>query len=378
MRWTRWAAGLGLVISVSVPAGRAGGAAQVEQTSLQVAGRELVATADLPVLLAGVNRAGTEYACAQGWGIFDGPSTAASIAAIRAFGADTIRVPLNEDCWLGVNVPPTFSGAVYRRAITRYVRTIEAGGMAVVLDLHWGAPGYAPALGQEAMPDAGHAVPFWHSVATTFGGDPRVLYELFNEPHDVTWRCWDLGCTMPGGWRAAGMQQLVDTIRATGAPQPIIADGLAWGNDLTGFLGHRPVDPLHRLVAGFHVYPWSGCSSVTCWDRQVAPVAAAVPVVTTEVGTRACNGAFASTYLSWAGAHHISSIAWVWDTNEGCYDLVHDYAGAPTAYGSAVRAGLLRLRGQSAALPSGPVPAAPAAPAGPAPPSPGAPAAGAG
>jgi endoglucanase len=56
--------------------------------------------------LYGVNRSGSEYACQQGWGIFDGPSDDASIAAIKAWHVNAVRVPLNEDCWLGINLPP--------------------------------------------------------------------------------------------------------------------------------------------------------------------------------------------------------------------------------------------------------------------------------
>lgn len=309
---------------------------------LAVEGNQLVA-GGAPVTLVGANRAGTEYACAQGWGIFDGPSTTASLEAMRAWGINTVRVPLNEDCWLGVNVPTTYSGATYRSAISAYVARIQAAGMYAILDLHWGAPGTTPALGQEAMPDASHAVSFWSSVATTFRADPEVLFELFNEPHGVSWSCWENGCSMPGGWTAVGMQQLVDTVRGAGADQPIILDGLGWANDLTGWLAHLPSDPLHELVAGFHVYPWTACASTTCWSSEVAPVAAKAPVVTTEVGENDCAGTFAQSYIDWAGHHGVSPVAWTWDTDEGCFDLVQNYSGTPTTYGDAVRSAFQKL-----------------------------------
>src|SRR2546422_5398632 len=40
------------------------------------------------VRLRGVNRSGTEYACAQGWGMFDGPSDSASVQAIASWKAN--------------------------------------------------------------------------------------------------------------------------------------------------------------------------------------------------------------------------------------------------------------------------------------------------
>ena len=51
----------------------------------------------------------------QGWGFSDGPTDAASIAAMKAWHINAVRVPLNEDCWLGINgVKPQYGGAPYR------------------------------------------------------------------------------------------------------------------------------------------------------------------------------------------------------------------------------------------------------------------------
>src|SRR2546425_8660692 len=71
--------------------------------TVRVQGNPLVDSAGRAVRLRGVNRSGTEYACAQGWGIFDGPSDSASVQAIRSWGANVVRVPLNETCWLSIN-----------------------------------------------------------------------------------------------------------------------------------------------------------------------------------------------------------------------------------------------------------------------------------
>src|SRR5215470_14843327 len=48
-----------------------------------------------PVRLLGVNRSGTEYACIQGYGIFDGPSDDTSLDSIRTWKANAVRVPMN-------------------------------------------------------------------------------------------------------------------------------------------------------------------------------------------------------------------------------------------------------------------------------------------
>lgn len=318
---------------------------------VRVQGNALINPEGQRVQLVGVDRSGTEYACvgASG-GFFDGPSDPASVAVMASWGINAVRIPLNEDCWLGINgVNPAYAGANYQGAIEHYVQVLASYHLEAILDLHWSAPGGELSTGQNLMADESHSVAFWSSVATAFRDQPNVMFDLYNEPHGISWSCWLSGCTVPasGGqpaWQAAGMQQMVDAVRDAGATQPIMLGGLDWAGDLTGWLSNEPVDPLHQLVASFHVYNFSGCSTLSCWDSTVAPVAAEVPVVTGEVGQNTCSSAsFAASYFAWANAHGISYLAWTWDT-WGCpYGLITSYAtGAPTVSGQAL---LTDLRG---------------------------------
>src|SRR5436189_6124196 len=61
--------------------------------TLQVRGNQLVDATARPVRLRGVNRSGAEYACAQGWGIFGGPSVSASVDAIATWRAIAVQQP---------------------------------------------------------------------------------------------------------------------------------------------------------------------------------------------------------------------------------------------------------------------------------------------
>lgn len=326
--------------------------------ALHVAGNHLVNSAGTPVRLLGVNRSGTEYACAQGWGIFDGPSGPASVAAIAAWHANAVRIPLNEDCWLGINgVPAAYSGANYRNAIVSYVNEVNAAGMEAIVDLHWGAPGTQLATGQEQMPDASHAPAFWSSVAGTFARTPGVVFDLFNEPHGVSWSCWRNGCTLTNGTAVVGMQQLIDTVRAAGATQPVMAEGLNWGGDLSGWLSNEPTDPAHNLVASVHLYNFSQCNTVTCWNSTIAPVAASVPVVTGELGETDCGTGFIDSYMPWADAQGISYLAWAWDAGGGwsCSSgpgLLDSYDGTPNAYGAGFQSHLAALAATPAPAPA--------------------------
>ncbi len=172
---------------------------------IHVSGNSLVDAAGRPLVLHGVARSGTEYACAQGYGFFDGPANARSIRRMKSWRINAVRVPLNESCWLGINgVKTSLGGASYRRTIHAWVERLHAAGFYVVLDLHVAAPGTQKSLGIIPMADSDHAPAFWQSVASEFHADPAVIFDLYNEPHDIGWDCWLSGCPIPGeGGRAS-------------------------------------------------------------------------------------------------------------------------------------------------------------------------------
>jgi len=341
---------------VPVPAASSAG------LSLRVVGNHLVDASSKTVRLLGVNRSGQEFKCIQqgspgslGWGIFDGPTDLASVQAIASWHANAVRVPLNEDCWLGINgVNPSYGGAAYQATIASYVSTIHQAGLYAILDLHWNAPGAVAAASQQPMPDADHAVDFWKSVATTFSSDSAVVLDLYNEPFlygtylqsssEDPWDCWLNGCglnqyltggtpyTVSYAWNAVGMQTLVSTIRGVGATNPLMVGGLDWANDLSGWLAHQPKDPLNAIIASWHSYPGESCNTLSCWTSAVAPVALEVPVVMGETGD---NVSSATTYidalLPWEDSQGISYLGWTWDTwGDSTNVLVTGYTGTPT------------------------------------------------
>src|SRR3954447_13611703 len=87
-------------------------------SGLHVSGNRLLDASGATVRLHGVNYSGTEYACIQGWGVFDGPSDAAMVKAIASWHSNIVHIGLNEDCILGINgVSTQYSGANYMNAI---------------------------------------------------------------------------------------------------------------------------------------------------------------------------------------------------------------------------------------------------------------------
>jgi hypothetical protein len=304
--------------------------------AVHVVKNKLVNELGKPIRLLGVDRSGTEYMC-LGSGIFYGPSGEASVKAMESWHINAVRIPLNEDCWLDINgADPRYSGANYHNAIEHYVGLLNDAGITVILDLHWSAPGRTLATGQEFMADQSHSPAFWKSVASAFKSRPDVVFDLYNEPWNISWSCWLHGCYVTGGWETAGMQELVDDVRDAGATQPIMVGGLDHAGDVSQWLKYEPKDPLHQLVASVHVYLPGACNTPQCWTGVLAPLAEHVPVVTGEMGEFDCSDGFIDQYMDWADRAGISYLAWAWDAGWNCYvgpTLIWTWAGEATGFG---------------------------------------------
>ncbi len=315
-------------------------------------GNHLIDGSGNVVQLTGVNRSGAEYACAGGFGIFDGPTdTDAAVRAIADWHANAVRIPLNEDCWLGINgLSARFSGASYRAAIADYVWRLERFGLTPILNLHFAAPGAAIPADEKPMADEQHSPAFWASIASYFAADHHLIFDVFNEPYPdgnkdstAAWRCIRDGGSCPGvAYPVAGFQQLVNVIRAAGATQPLMIAGPQYAGDLDLWREFQPADPLHQLVASIHIYvPGSSpCDVRGCWDREIAPVAAVVPVVAGEIGSRNCTGSSIEPLLNWLDSDGVSYLAWAWNVGDcaGEPSLITSYRGDPTmSYGLGYR-----------------------------------------
>jgi hypothetical protein len=310
----------------------------------------------------GVNFPGFEYACQQGWGygqVGTEPGEAgATAAAIASWKINTVRLPLNEDCWLGRNGLPdgdlTMNG--YRQAVESFVAELNSAGIVAILDLHWLNPDGEVADGLRPMPDQ-QSPAFWTSVATRFKDYPSVIFDLYNEPHSrwnsgstkvfgLTWNCWAAGgCNAPAepdtapvsgnSWyKTTGMKALTARVRAAGASQPIILSGIDYANDLRGWAEHAPEDG--QLIAGFHNYPYQRCHTTHCWNEEIAPLAEKVPLLASEFGQNDCGTpGHMNRFMNWADDHLIGYLAWAWWVlpTQGCHNfaLISSRNGTPLA-----------------------------------------------
>jgi len=320
-------------------------------TGISVSGKHLVDGGGHVVHLQGVNRSGTEYACVQGWGIFDGPSDAYSVAAIKTWNVNVVRVLLNEDCWLGINgIDAQYSGQNYINAIVAYVNLLHQYGIYAEVSLIWGAPGKYQATYQPAAPDEDHSPKMWSSMAATFKNDPNVILAPWGET-TVGWKCFmrkgcdDQATYGPSNkfYRTAAMQQAVDLMRKAGYTGVISIpcidyanacgkiDGAKYGGST--WLDSRPKDPQHQLIAEAHVYGKNLCDTIDCFDSSMRPITKVVPMIFGETGETydgsGCDASYITTFMTWADAHGVGYEAWTWDTWGGCGVLISNYNGTP-------------------------------------------------
>lgn len=314
---------------------------------VHVRGNHLVNQSGKVMRLLGVDDNGTQEKCVHGHALSISPLTTNEAKAILGWGSNAVRVPLNEDCWLGINgLPKDYSRTYYQNAIKSWVHDLNQAGLVAILDLHFSAPGALQSIREWPMADKTHSITFWTQVAQTFKSDTGVIFDLFNEPalggtHPTAsdWECWRNGCTSQvrvcsqtkgqgacalHGLGVVGMQQLIDAVRRVGARQPIMLGSLGWAGDPCGatdthtdvvtcmWLKYLPSDPDHQLIASFHLYNTKDCNDVKCWNAGVAPVARKYPVVTGELGDKTCSSSFITSYMNWADQHGVSYLIWNW------------------------------------------------------------------
>lgn len=237
--------------------------------------------------------------------------------AIEQWKASVIRLPVMDNFWCGRGPGQGKDGGVgYRKVVDAAVEMVAGRGAYLVLDLHrFGAP----------MPEH---VEFWKDAAMRYKNHPAVLFELFNEPHGISWKLWRDGGDLTDpksknkdvnaaendmqatGEISPGMQALVDAVRSTGARNVIIAGGLDWGYDLSGVAKDAALQDRsggNGIVYSSHIYPWKND-----WQNKVLAAAAKYPLFIGEVGCPTDWKAFsfipASQHLDAKG-----SVAWSQD-----------------------------------------------------------------
>lgn len=262
---------------------------------LKVAGTQILDSHGRPVWLRGVNAASLEWT-SDG----EGRILKTIEVAIRDWHVNIIRLPLAQDRWFGRAAEQHDQGAAYRQLVRQCVDRCASNRCYIILDLHWSdCNEWGRNIGQHSMPDS-NSVAFWRDFAPIYANHPAVLFDLYNEPHDVSWDVWLHGgwitdkpntrraAQSPRSYQAVGMQELLDTVRATGARNVVVAGGLDWAYDFSGILAGRQLrDPRgNGVIYANHCYD-NKHDSVATWIAKMEAASAQLPVIVSEFGGNA-------------------------------------------------------------------------------------------
>jgi hypothetical protein len=311
---------------------------------LRTVGNRVVDARGHTVVLRGFTRSGLEGTAAD-------PPTAEDIAHAKGWGANVIRLPLGEQFLLTSSCNYE-SG--YLAEIDNAVDLVTRLGMVALLDLHTNSLTNCGSYGQQPMADYPGSISFWKELAGRYQHNPLVAFDLYNEPHDISDDVWRSGGSVTWhGTRftAAGMQQMYDAVRSTGARNLVIVTGNGWGNR---WPATAPL-PGYNIVYGAHAYtcqvsPPPDCANPAPYDPSqffqwwVEP-GASVPVAVTEFGwPDPSDGRYLTAVINFARAQGWGWTVYTWgDANWGPFSLLAT-AGRGRAYepqptGEAVLAG---------------------------------------
>lgn len=212
--------------------------------------------------LRGFNSAGTEYADAVS--PFPGLNSQRLSWFNSMFKMNYLRLNLNVGWW-NSNVYVPNAHMYYRAWIEQWISWAEQNGDYVVLNRTneyqlppcGGTITYCPAQGEpsdldDASPqqqfNAGHlldqTLAFWNSIVALYKNDPAILYDDWNELHDITASTW-----------LTVQTTLITTIRALNPRSLIMLGSYDWNNTMNPITsGQVPDLNYPNLVYDWHIY----------------------------------------------------------------------------------------------------------------------------
>lgn len=232
----------------------------------------------------------------------------AEYADMRKAGADSVRMNVAQD---GADPDNAYYfDQQWLNTVIGAVKAARNAGLTVILSIQ---NEKQTGSGGATLPN-NSTLRVWRELAPIFGQDRGVMYEMYNEPGVLQatvptqeqWQAW-----------ATAMNRVVTLIRALGATNVLVADGLGLAQQLTGAPALE--DPLSQVAYASHPYPHNseGQDSGT-WDVKFGNLAKTAPVIVTEWGPGYyCDSVTPHAtvhFLSYLEQHRIGLevVAWDW------------------------------------------------------------------
>ncbi len=199
---------------------------------------------------------------------------AAELAAIHSFHTDTIRFQIGQPALDPAS--PLYDPDYFTDVVSAIKQARQAGFVVMIMMQDEKISGESV---QYPLPIA-ETQRDWDLFTTAFGSDRGVVFELYNEPSltpsAANWQLWLNGGMISGQTQPSiGMQPLINHVRANGAQNVFVLDGLGRAATLEGMPAVS--DPLNRLVYAVHPYQ-HGSADESQWDAEFGIPSATLPV----------------------------------------------------------------------------------------------------
>ncbi|MBA3824987.1 MAG: cellulase family glycosylhydrolase [Ktedonobacterales bacterium] len=315
---------------------------------LSIQGTTIVDATGKHVTLLGVTRSSLEYLCGG-----DGHYQLADFKAIRAWGANVVRLTLSSEFWAN----PHQSCPPYHATVEAAVSNARAAGLYVILAMQQNAPADLPndeitGGAQCPLPDASKDLAFWHDLSALYRDNGDILFEILSEPHAPSQDIWFAGGTVtsdcnntypqPITYTGLGMDAFASKIRGYAPHTILIISGNGYGYDVSG-VGQTYHFHAKNLLFATHAFDHPTVQRPDDWARAFGEAAATEPVIATEFGGYNCQIGYISQEIAYFQSLHMSWLAWGWGAR-ACDEpsLIRDWKGTPIApYGTYIRAQML-------------------------------------
>ncbi|MCU1338882.1 MAG: glycoside hydrolase, family 5 [Bryobacterales bacterium] len=190
----------------------------------------------------------------------------------------------------------------------------------------------------------------WKQLGALWRDEPAILYDVFNEPHDVlpddpvpvlgisedqsTFQLRQKRVSI-AEWHP-WVRQLINAIRGVHADALIFVPGTEWAYDLRG----NPLPGISNIVYSTHVYP----DKRIPWNEAFGYLADIAPVFVGEWGGGGEDLAWGNDLIAYLEARQIGWTAWSWSDYPRLIEPASEYA--TTRFGEVVKTAL-RTHSQS-------------------------------
>jgi endoglucanase len=263
-----------------------------ENGLLKVSGTQLVNEKGQPVVLRGMS-----YGWHNWWPRFFNAGTVSWLK--KDWGCTVLRAAMGVEPDGGYIKAPAWSKEKIKAVIDAAIKE----GMYVIVDWH----SHNIRLKE--------AQQFFTEIATEYGKQPNIIYEIFNEPEQQSW----------GDVKAYSLE-LIKTIRAIDPDNIILVGSPHWDQDVH-LVADDPIKGYNNLMYTLHFYAATHKQQLR--DRGDYAIKKGLPIFISEsAGMEATgNGPLDETswneWITWAEKNKISWITWsISDKDETCSVLL--------------------------------------------------------